>query len=118
MGGLLSILVLYCFLVSFYCSSILLSNTSSVKRQAANDEGYFSLASTNLFCHTAKSENIVASYNNGLPSSLKNHDGFSTCARAAELFLVNTISNYLFAARHIIVRLRKTDIIFPFHYFL
>ncbi len=112
-------LALYGLVVNHYNSSSFSSNEVFLKSNADNTETYFSLVSSNLFCHTNQNESFTDGPNHFLPQhSLKNYlNNFSKIIYAKELILENKFVKYDFYSRNIILRLQHSDIIYPFHYF-
>ena len=116
---LFQILVLYCFIASFYSTGILSSGyTYSNDHRTANEERYLPIAGVDLFTNTTKPENIVVSFNTFLSFSIKNQlNDFLAYRQVTDLFLLNASSKYIFYARNTVERFEQTDIIFPFHYY-
>lgn len=116
---LFQMLVLYCFIVSFYSTGILSSGYAYPNdHRSANEERYLPIAGVDLFTHTTKPENVVVSFNSLLSFSLKNSfNDFLASRQATDLFLLNASSKYIFYASNTVERFQQTDIIFPFHYF-
>ncbi len=113
--GFLTILALYCLSISFYSGNAV--NYTDYSKNS-DSEYRSSIVSSNLFCHTEQSESSVSLHNNISRTSLKNSfNQFSAFSLAAIHLLRNSYSTYFFYSENIVVRFKKTDIIFPFHYF-
>jgi hypothetical protein len=74
--------------------------------------------STQLFCNAAQAENEVNSFNSFPVNNCK--DPFSApgaVSKAIEQILNVSFAQYTRYSRNFLVQCRKSDIIFPFHYF-
>lgn len=117
-AALFPILVLYCFIVSLYSTGISASGIKFQNDQSTKEGSYFPIGGNYLLYHTTKTENVVNGFKNLLTFSFKNHtNDFLAHRKAAESYLFNTYSEYIFFAKNLVVKLQQTDIIFPFHYF-
>lgn len=115
--SLLTISALYSFVISLYSSNAFIDNCT-FSQTNSDTKQYSSLISSTLLCHTAQTESSITVHNNAPPSSLKNpFSEFSACLRTTEQLFFNVFSQYHFYSQNLLVRLQKTDIIFPFHYF-
>jgi hypothetical protein len=71
-----------------------------------------------LFCHTSQTESSLKNVNAfPIQTLLYSSDGFLMPGRAAEQLADNTFSQYIHKTQGLIVNGRKSDLIFPFHYF-
>jgi hypothetical protein len=105
-----------------YLSSICGTDTYSL--HAANtgkpdtaQEIYAPAFVTNLFCHTSPSESSVKSFNNAAPSSKNPCSGFWGILKLAERLFESKYAQYTSISNDFLIKFRKADIIFPFHYF-
>lgn len=115
--SLLTISALYSFVISLYSSNVFIDNFT-FSQTNSDTKQYSSLVSSYLLCHTSQTESSITVHNNAPPSSLKNpFSEFSACIRTTEQLFFVTFSQYRFYSQNLLVRLQKTDIIFPFHYF-
>jgi hypothetical protein len=114
-SAVLSISVLYCFIISLYSGNTL---NSSAFSKSTGTEFSASEVSSNLFCHTEQTESVTSVYNQVSRTSLKNaFNQFSACSGAAAKLLFKSYLPYFYISKNIVVRFNKTDIIFPFQYF-
>jgi hypothetical protein len=110
------LIAIYCFAMGVVTKplthSIFHSNTTTSQEQ------YFSDFSTKLFCHTSPSESLVNNYINQPVPSFKNpFNGLWAIAKTTEQLFETAFSQYTNISRNFLIQHRKTDIIFPFHYF-
>jgi len=107
---------IYCFAIGAVTKSFAHSDFHS--NSTTSQEQYFSDFSTKLFCHTSQSESSVNNYNNQPVPSFKNpFKEFWAIAKTIEQFFETAFSQYTNISRNFLIQHRKTDIIFPFHYF-
>lgn len=115
---LFQIFVLYCFIVSIYSAGIHAPVTPFQYNHSTSEDGYSPVGGVDLFTITTKPENVVAGHRNFPTFSFKNHaNDYLEHRKAAESYLVNTWTEYIFFAANVVIRLQPADIIFPFHYF-
>jgi hypothetical protein len=82
------------------------------------EKPYFSGISNVLFCHTSQSETAVNNPSNFPVSTLKNSiKYFGAVGQATELLFKTEFSQYKTISGTLFIHFRKTDLIFPFHYF-
>lgn len=115
--SLLTVSALYSFVIGLYSSNAFIDNfTHSQTNPDAKQ--YSSLISSTLLYHTAQTESSFTVRTNVPPSSLKNpFNEFPAYLRTTEQLFFNVFSQYRFYSQNLLVRLLKTDLIFPFHYF-
>ena len=88
------------------------------KDHSSREDGFSPIEGVSFFTLTTKPEIVVSGFRNLPTFSFKNHpNDYLALRKAAESYLVNSYSEYIFFARYIVVRLQPPDIIFPFHYF-
>lgn len=114
-SAVLSISALYCLVIGLYSGNAYNSVDFS---KSADLVIFSSVDSSNLFCHTEQTESLASFYNLVSRTTLKNSfNQFSACPIAAGKLLFNKYLPYIYSSRHLIIGLKPTDIIFPFHYF-
>jgi len=107
---------IYCFAISVVTKSLTHSDFHS--NSTTSQEQYFSDFSTKLFCHTSQSESSTNNYINQPVPSFKNpFNGLWAIAKITEQIFETAFSQYTHISRNFLIQHRKTDIIFPFHYF-
>ncbi len=110
--------VLYCLAIVFYNSSSAAVDPSFAK-DLQKEAGHCVLfASPDLFATEAQVVNFVKNLEKLPLSAQKNFtDRFVACVRTAELYIVNTVSRYIYYSINEVERFEQADIIFPFQYF-
>ena len=112
------IFVMYCFIVSIYSAGIHAPVTPFQYNHSTSEDGYSPVGGVDLFTITTKPENIVTSHRNFPTFSFKNHaNDYMSQRKAAESYLLNNWSEYIFFTANVVIRLQPADIIFPFQYF-
>lgn len=109
-------LAIYCFAIVLFAKS--LANSDVKYFTTSSEEQQVSDLTPKLFCHTAHSESSVNYSNFNLSSNLKNVF-IDFCDR---LFIIGqVISSEIFQnkilTRSLLIGLKKSELIFPFHYF-
>jgi hypothetical protein len=110
------------FLMVIYCLAIGVVTESRVyseynKSSTSSQEKFISDLSTKILQHTAQSESATNNLNNlPLPSSKSHFQGFDVLIAIEQLFK-GEFSQYTNFSKNILVKHRKADFIFPFHYF-
>ena len=101
------------------CSGYTFHNERIVPRQTAVElEGFHSIEATNFLSHTADAESLVTSTVHAPTSSVKNpFSGFSIENENEEPSIGKAFSSNKYYLQRLIVRVRHTELIFPFHYF-
>ncbi|WP_194767441.1 hypothetical protein [Tamlana sp. I1] len=104
---------IYCFTIGLAAKSIVPSNNSSSRTTI--QEKHFS---TTLFCDTSQFEYSINEVNN-LPTADfdKLFKVFFVGTKITEQFLKTAYSQYVILSRNLLIKHRKSDVIFPFHYF-
>jgi hypothetical protein len=91
---------------------------SGAARPAMGSHSYFTPAPTGLPHEALDSKTGINAFQHTPPSSLKTPaHKFSAYAKTAGRLIFFKFSQYVFFSENITVRFRKTDLIFPFHYF-
>lgn len=107
---------IYCFAIGVVTKSLAHSDFNN--NSTTSQEQYFSDFSTKLFCHTSQSESSVNNYINQPVPSFKNPlNGLWAIAKITEQLFETAFSQYSNISRNFLIQHRKSDIIFPFHYF-
>ncbi|MBN2892969.1 MAG: hypothetical protein JXL97_13965 [Bacteroidales bacterium] len=107
---------IYCFAVGAVKES--LTHSDFQNNSTTSQEQYFSDFSTKLFCHTSQTESSVSNINNLPAPNFKNSiNELWTIAKTTEHLFETAFSQYTNISRNFLIQYRKTDIIFPFHYF-
>ena len=111
------------FLIAVYCFAIGVVTKTLVRfdiqtTPTNEQEECFSTFSISLFNHTSQSESSVTSFSNLPAPSFKNpFNEFGVICRTTQQLLETEFSQYTIIAINFLILYRKTDIIFPFHYF-
>jgi hypothetical protein len=111
------------FLAAIYCLAIIFVTNRNIQtsfstKSSVLNESIFSDISSKLFNHTPKSENTLSDKDNLPNSSFKNNFGEFTSLFYQKNNLFNLrYKQYTTQINKILVHTRKSDILFPFHYF-
>jgi hypothetical protein len=107
---------IYCFAIGVVTKSFAHSDFKDYP--TSSQEKIISDFSTKLFCHTSQSESSVNNINNLPAPSFKNpFNGLWAITKTTEQLFETAFSQYTNISRNFLIQHRKTDIIFPFHYF-
>jgi hypothetical protein len=110
--------LLYCFTTAFCSGMALKGNTIFPKTNSSEKESYSHSILPESFQHTVQTENSVTVCSHNNPLTVKNtYKEFSAANIADEQLFVCSFLQYNFYSHKLLVRLQKTDLIFPFHYF-
>ncbi|HNY08262.1 MAG TPA: hypothetical protein PKO42_00095 [Tenuifilaceae bacterium] len=111
--GTIFLVALYCFAASVVCIPKLVP-----LEEPHNGPGYFFNASSNLLSLTLPSKNPAGSIGLSPIWVLKNQlKDFSYTIKSVELFLSTIFTQYRNVSISYPIRLRKTDLLYPFQYF-
>jgi hypothetical protein len=111
--GTIFFVALYCFAASLVCIPKLVP-----LEEPHNGTGYFFNVSSNLLSLTVPSKNPSGSIGLSPNWVLKNQlKDFSDTIKSIELFLTNIFTQYRNVSICYPIRLRKTDLLYPFQYF-
>lgn len=114
--GVLVLTAIYCFAIGVVTAPVIHSQNQSTKKTA--QEKYFSDITSNLFFHTSPSESSVNSYTSFIAPVFKNSSvSLGAIESAKELLFEAKFSQYTILSESFLISYRKSDIIFPFHYF-
>ena len=104
---------LYCFTIDIETLSVIGSDIQTNKQ-----ENYFLTISTLFSPYTSETENLFSNINTIPSPSFKNlHDGPWAITKTTEQCYESIFSQYTGFSINFLIHHRKTDIIFPFHYF-
>jgi len=105
--------VLYCIFICAFCNAVNAAISTSGKTTFKNHILSPVNAAPDFYCHSI---NSISSVGNSLLPGFKNiYPGeFGTLKQQDNRL---TFSLYIFYSGHLLTRLRKNDIIYPFHYF-
>lgn len=113
--SIVCLIAVYCLAIGGGTKSYALSNSG--QKEVSSQEQFNICLSTKLFCHTFLFENAVN--NNSLPvPNLKNSfiDVWAI-TNSLEALFETIFSQYSRFSTNTLINHRKSDIIFPFHYF-
>ena len=110
------LLVIYCFAIVASNNSLINADFSGNK--FSSQEKIISNSFEKLFCHTKHSETSFNNYNNLPGPGFENKlSGFYAFLKAREQLIESEFSQYTTFAEAVLINQRKSDLIFPFHYF-
>jgi cytochrome c-type biogenesis protein CcmH/NrfF len=111
-------------LTAVYCFAVIHATYSLKKidfrnHQTTEQEQYLATIAKGLYCHTSSSENAGSSLNNSSVSKTNNvfDELWSSVSESREQLFEAKFTQYCNFAINFLIKYRKTDIIFPFHYF-
>ena len=114
--GSVLISLLYCYstgMVNGYST-----NPFSKKVEASNQVFYSSADSVSKFYDISQTKTSVNTFNNNLPSPIKNEfNKIWSVIKYAEQFVLAKITLHFIPDSDFLIPFQKTDIIFPFNYF-
>lgn len=114
--GVTFLIVAYCFAIASFNKVPQFLTTSNSPNSL--QESVFVEFSSNLYCSFSKFENSVDNINNFFSQNFKiPFLQFDAIFKYAENFLETEFTQYISFSGDILIKLRKPDIIFPFHYF-
>lgn len=116
--ALANLILLYCFVISFYNDYGYSYNVSFAQQQQSQTESYHSVVAENLQHHIVPNETAFGAAHHVPPFSFKSqHIDFAVLAKSTSLVFLNTITQYSRFSKTLAVGLSRAAIIFPFHYF-
>lgn len=110
-------------LAFFYCAAIEVSTTAQLNTKLiesfSSDQGIiYTEVSSFVSFQSPQIENITSSTGHSPVPSIKNNiNPFGAIAFVNELFFNFTYSQYSYKSENFLIRFRKSDLIYPFHYF-
>ena len=115
--GIASVLLLYFYTISYYGRNTFAADSAITNNQASRIDNYLPNTSVLFFIH--QNQNIVENSNN-IPTPVRKTHHFNsfTSSKQFEFSQLSTYSKSIFYTTHTVIQFQKTDIIFPFHYFL
>jgi hypothetical protein len=122
MKRMIKVLGVY-FLTAIYCLAIIIVSNNYIQtafpsKSSVSKDQYFSDISAKLFNHIPKSENILSNKDN-LPNSNSKKDfgeKGDLLNKQSNLFDLR-FKQYSNLLNKILIHTRKSDLLFPFHYF-
>lgn len=114
--GAFLLTAIYCIAFGAVYDSISQSDFSN--NHSFSEERNISPSSETIFFHNFQSESSINSYNNLPVQNIKEQftDSWADF-NVSERLIESEYSQYLIFTRNILINYRKSDIIFPFHYF-
>jgi hypothetical protein len=107
---------IYCFAIGIVSQSFSYSD-NSLKQTSANEKFILEI-STELFCHTSQTLNYLNSFNNLFAPNYDNtYIGLWKIEKVNEQLIETELSQYISFSNNILIKNRKSDLIYPFHYF-
>lgn len=107
---------IYCFAIGVVTQSLAHANFKD--KSASSQEKIISEISSKLFYHTSQTESSLNSFNIFSFKNFKNpFIVFSPLVINTEELFCSEFSQYFSFSRNILIKYRKSDMIFPFHYF-
>ncbi|MDD3722622.1 MAG: hypothetical protein PHW92_09055 [Lutibacter sp.] len=114
--GITVLTALFCTTISL-AGSIFQNSSCSVKSTVEKAKDDLSV-SIKLLNNTSQAESLGGTYSIAPPINYKDSNNeFSSIAKIRELFFANEFAQYIIIARNFLIKYRKANIIFPFHYF-
>lgn len=114
--GLSFITILYCFAIGIV--DIASAYSFNSVNLDSEQQSYFTLAKTNLYCHKSQTEESVNTFNEVPRISFKDRfNRFSIIIENIGRFFESKFSQYGFLSANFLIRYRKCNFLFPFHYF-
>lgn len=114
--GVSILTAIYCFAVSVVANLPISSDYGN--HHTTKQEQYLAIISNSLFCHTAQLENSVNGFNNFPVPNFKNlFDKHWSITQSIEQLFESAFTQYFNFSINVLIRHRKSGIIFPFHFF-
>ena len=114
--GVLALTAIYCFAIG--SATISFPHSNFYDSSNTSQEKHFSDLSTKLFCQSSQSENSVNNYNKlPTPNFKKSYNEHWSVTQTTEHLFKTAFTQYTNISIKFLINHRKTDIIFPFHYF-
>lgn len=114
--GVVILTAIYCFMATAVSNPPVIYGYEN--HQKTNQEQYLAVISIDFFCHTLQSENWVNSFNNFPVTYFKNsYDKHFSITKSIEKLFESEFSRYRRFSINFLIEHRKSDIIFPSHYF-
>ena len=112
------IILLYCFASGMINSGV--SNSASIHASGADveEEGYYLAVSVNSIGSALQAETVTSPFNAPTFFSFKSSSyGYAALLKSAEKLFSSEFNRYISFLGNFTVKYRKSDLIFPFHYF-
>lgn len=116
MLGVVLLTAIYCFAIGVAVTTP--AHANSQIYSTTSQEEYGIDFSTKFFYHISQSEISIGNYSNQPTLNFKNP--FNTLwvhAETTEQLFESIIAQYISIAKNLLINYRKSDLIFPFHYF-
>lgn len=108
--------IIYCYTSCIVTKSLVKSDLQDYP--VSLQETIISDLSSKLFSHNIKSETSLFNTSNFTSFKIKNSiNGFWTIIKTTKHLFNIEINQNLFFSKNILINYKKTDLIFPFHYF-
>ncbi|MUH37222.1 hypothetical protein D9O36_15330 [Zobellia amurskyensis] len=108
-------------LTAIYCCAIGMGlNTDRTFTSESSDHSQkesVSAVNAKLYCHTSETETIVDAPSNSTPNQLESSNDLWGTQKISESIFESKLIQYTRFSQNLLISSRKTDIIFPFHYF-
>ncbi|MDO6518860.1 hypothetical protein [Zobellia uliginosa] len=108
-------------LTAIYCCAIGMGlntdQTLSAENQSHSPKESISSVSAKLYCHTSESETTIDGPSSNSADWLEGPGKVLGYFKASERTFESKITQYTRFSKNLLISYRKTDIIFPFHYF-
>jgi hypothetical protein len=114
--GTTVIALLYSFVISISYVGHSANAIESVDNFPSDQGTYITVASQTLFGHTPQSEITIGSQDVPVSTFKNSFGGFATNVKSSEPFVATEFHQYRLFYRNCLIRTRKSDAIFPFHY--
>jgi hypothetical protein len=114
--SVIGLIAIYCFAIGAVNNTVFYSDISFTK--SSSQENVIPDLPEKIFLHTSNSEISVKDCNNLPVPKFKNYfTGLEAFLKATDLLYGSEYSQYTTFTRTFLINHRKSDIIFPFHYF-
>ena len=114
--GTALIALLYSFVISISYAGHSANAIDSADHFPSDQSAYVTVASQTLFGYTPQSEITIGSQDVPVSTFKNSFSGFATSIKSSEPFVSSQFHQYLSFYRNCLIRYRKSDVIFPFHY--
>lgn len=114
--GVTILIAIYCFAVNAVFNPPVSSDHES--HHTTEQEQFLAVISSSLFCDTSPSESSVNSFNTiPVPGFNPLFNKHGSIVRSIEKLFESEFTQYCNFSINLLIQHRKSDIIFPFHYF-
>jgi hypothetical protein len=110
--------VIYCFALLVVLNHSFKSSPTFADTQSEIHKNYSSSDSGSLLLHTSQTEVLLSNVNSNLLPTFKNpFQSFSAVLQTEEAIFASVFHQYHRTSANLLIRFRKANLIFPFHYF-